>query len=334
MDERWSRRGVVAALFAAFVAAFLSPGAFAQDADAASKAFEAGPIRVFLPFGAGSGTDTYARMVVQQMTGLLPAPLVIYNKPGANGAIAAETVARAKPDGTTFLFTTNTTHAGNPYLIKNLSYDPVKDFEPVSKLGNLTFFVVVPADSPYGDLASMVAAARKAPKTVTYGASNSFGIVSGSKLGKVAGVQFTEVPYKSSPEIMNDLLGGQINFAFADLGAAAALVKGGKLRALAVLADQRFPALPDVPTMKEAGYLGFDVVAWFAMFAPAGTPKPVIARMGAALNAALANPELKQRTAAMGLDAFGSTPEELRAYVKAQLALWARLTADAGLKPE
>ncbi len=329
MKTLWRRRDFLVAAATALAA----PVAFAQAGGDATKAFETGPIRIYLPFGAGSGTDTYARMLVQQMTGSL-APLVIYNKPGANGAIAAETVAHAKPDGTTFLLTTNTTHAGNPYIMKNLPYDPVKDFEPVSKLGNLTFFVVVAESSPHRDLASLVAAARKAPRTVTYGAANSFGIVSGSKLGKEAGVQFTEVPYKSSPEIMNDLLGGQIDFAFADLGAASSLVRAKRLRALAVLDDHRFAALGDVPTMKEAGYPGFDVVAWFGMFAPAGTPKAIVAKMNAALNAALAKPELKERTAQLGLDAFGSTPEELGAYVKAQLALWARLTADAGLKPE
>jgi tripartite-type tricarboxylate transporter receptor subunit TctC len=300
---------------------------------AQSDAIE-GPIRIVLPFGPGSGTDVYARMVAQQLGTALNVTTVIENKPGANGVLAAETVARAKPDGTTLLFTTNTTHAANPHLVKDLRYDPVKDFAPISRMGNLTFFVLVPAGSPYRTMSELVDAARKAPRTVSYGAANSFGMVSGSKLGKNAGVEFLRVPYKSSPQITTDLLGGQIHFAFVDLAAAAPLVKGGKMRALAVLADKRFPSLPEVPTMTEAGFPGFNVVAWFGMFAPAGTPAPIVNRINRELVGVLRRPDLREKGAELGIEIFGSTPRELEDYVKAQIALWGQLTADAGLKPE
>jgi tripartite-type tricarboxylate transporter receptor subunit TctC len=293
-----------------------------------------GPVRIVLPFGPGSGTDVYARMVAQHLGTALGVTTVIDNKPGANGVLAAEAVARAKPDGTTLLFTTNTTHAANPHLVKELRYDPVKDFAPVSKMGNLTFFVLVPAASPYRTMADLVEAARKAPRTVSYGAANSFGMVSGSKLGRNAGVEFLRVPYKSSPQITADLLGGQIQFAFVDLAAAAPLVKSGKVRALAVLADKRFPSLPEVPTMSEAGFPGFNVVAWFGMFAPAGTPAPIVNRINRELVAVLNRPDLRERGAELGIEIFGSTPRELDEYVKSQIALWGQLTADAGLKPE
>jgi tripartite-type tricarboxylate transporter receptor subunit TctC len=311
----------------------------ALAAAAASTAFAQadrieGPIRIVLPFGPGSGTDVYARMVAQQLGAALGVTTLIENKPGANGVLAAEAVAHAKPDGTTLLFTTNTTHAANPNLFKQLHYNPVKDFAPISKMGNLTFFVLVPAASPYRSMADLVAAARKAPGTVSYGAANSFGMVSGSKLGKTAGVDFLRVPYKSSPQITTDLLGGQLQFAFVDMAAAAAMVKAGKMRALAVLADQRFPSLPEVPTMAEAGYPGFDVVAWFGMFAPAGTPAPIVNRINHELVAVLDRPELRAKGAELGIEIFGSTPRELESYVKSQIGLWAQLTADAGLKPE
>jgi tripartite-type tricarboxylate transporter receptor subunit TctC len=293
-----------------------------------------GPIRIVLPFGPGSGTDVYARLVAQQLGAALGVNTVIENKPGANGILAAQAVARAKPDGSTLLFTTNTTHAANPHLVKELPYDPVKDFAPISKMGNLTFFVLVPATSPFHTMKDLVEAARKAPNSVSYGAANSFGMVSGSKLGKTAGVEFLRVPYKSSPQITTDLMAGQLQFAFVDMAAAAALVKAGKMRALAVLADKRFPSLPDVPTMTEAGFPGFNVVAWFGLFAPAGTPAPVVNRINKALVAVLQRPDLRERGAQLGIEILVSTPGELEDYVKSQIALWGQLTADAGLKPE
>lgn len=293
-----------------------------------------GPLKIVLPFGPGSGTDIYARIVAQRLSAALKVPAVVENKPGANGILAAEAVARAKPDGNTLLFTTNTTHAANPHLVKRLSYDPVKDFAPISKMGNLTFFVLVPATSPFRTLAELVQAARKKPGTVTYGAPHSFATVSGSKLGKDAGVEFLRVPYKSSPEITTALLGSQIDFGFIDMAAAAALMKSGRVRPLAVLSNRRYPSLPDVPTMTEAGYPGFNVVAWFGLFAPAGTPQPIVNRINHELVAVLNQADLREKGAELGIDVFSSSPQELSEYVKSQIALWAQLTADAGLKAE
>jgi tripartite-type tricarboxylate transporter receptor subunit TctC len=328
MHERTAPSGLRRRHFVGATLAAAATGAFGQ-ADRIE-----GPLKIVLPFGPGSGTDVYARMVAQHLSTALGVTAVIDNKPGANGVLAAEAVARAKPDGSTLLFTTNTTHAANPHLVKELRYDPVKDFAPISKMGNLTFFVLVPAASPYRTLAELVDAARRAPKTISYGAANSFGMVSGSKLGKTANVEFLRVPYKSSPQITTDLLGGQIHFAFVDMAAAAPLVKSGKMRALAVLSDKRFPSLPDVPTMTEAGYPGFNVVAWFGMFAPAGTPQPIVNRINRELVAVLNRPDLREKGAELGIDIFGSSPRELDEYVKSQIALWGQFTAEAGLKPE
>jgi tripartite-type tricarboxylate transporter receptor subunit TctC len=321
---RAAARGL-AALFLAAMTALACIPAGAQELQ---------PIRMVIPFGPGSGTDIYARLLAQQLGAQLGTPVVVDNRPGANGVLACDIVQHAKPDGTTLLFTTNTTHAANPHLVKDLRYDPVRDFAPVSKLGNLSFFVIVPASSPFDSMAALIEGARRKPGSVSYGVANSVGIVSGSKLAKTAGVDLLQVPYKSSPQIITDLLGGQVSFAFVDLAAAAPLIKSGKVRALAVLADKRFPTMPTVPSMREVGFPDFDVVAWFGMFAPAGTPPAFVNRVSKALNAIVAQPEVRQQTQALGLDVFASTPEELGDYVRSQIALWGKLTADAGLKPE
>ena len=293
-----------------------------------------GPLKLVIPFGPGSGTDVYARMVGQSLSQAMGTAVIIDNRPGASGVLAADFVAKAKPDGNTLLLTTNTTHAANPHLIKDLRYDPVRDFAPISKLGNLTFFLLVPNESPYQQLSNLVDAAKKTPNQVSFGYSNSFGLVSGSKLGRVAGANFLSGPYKSSPQIITDMLGGQLQFAFVDLAAAAPLVKSGRVRALAVLTDKRFPLLAQVPTMKEAGYNDFNVVAWFGLFAPAGTPRPLVERINKEVLTMMSKQDFRERSAELGIDVFGSSPQELEDYVKSQILLWAKFTADAGLKAE
>ena len=273
-------------------------------------------------------------MVGQSLSQAMGTAVIIDNRPGASGVLAADFVAKAKPDGNTLLLTTNTTHAANPHLIKDLRYDPVRDFAPISKLGNLTFFLLVPNESPYQQLSNLVDAAKKTPNQVSFGYSNSFGLVSGSKLGRVAGANFLSVPYKSSPQIITDMLGGQLQFAFVDLAAAAPLVKAGRVRALAVLTDKRFPLLAQVPTMKEAGYNDFNVVAWFGLFAPAGTPRTLVERINKEILTMMSKQDFRERSAELGIDVFGSSPQELEDYVKSQILLWAKFTADAGLKAE
>ena len=311
-----------------------APGAAARAQDDPARPLGSAPIKIVIPFGAGSGTDFYGRLVAQQLTESLGTSVIIENRPGANGVIAAEQVANAKPDGTTFFMTSNTAVAANPHLIKNLRYDPVRDFTPISRMGNLTFFVMVAADSPFRNMKDLLDTARRDPRKVSYGTANSLSLVSGVKLANLAGVEILQVPYKNPPQIVTDLLGGQLSFAFVDMATASSLTKTGKVRAIATLGENRFPLLPDVPSMKELGFPEFDVVAWFGLFAPAGTPAPVVSAMNKALNAVLAKPDFRERTAAAGFEAFGSTPEGLAAYLKEQLALWGKLTADAGLQPQ
>lgn len=303
-------------------------GAFAQT-DARIQ----GPVKMVVIFGPGSSTDTYARMLAERLSVALSVPVIVENRPGATGQIAAEAVAAAKPDGNTLLFTTNTTHAANPNMYKSLRYDPVKDFAPISKLGTITFFLMVPASSPHHTVQSLVAAGKAAPGKLTYGAQNSLAIVSGSRLGKLGGTEFVRVGYKSTPQVITDMLGGEISFAFLDMVAAAPFVSAGKVRPLAVLADSRFPGAPNVPTMQEAGVPNFDVVAWFGMYAPAGTPAPIVASLNGALKSVLTQPDLREKGLTMGLDVFGSSPQELEEYTKSQIALWKELVADSGMAP-
>ena len=325
--------GLFCAFWKIFLLCFLGMQSFSLFAQSSAVRIDT-PLKLVIPFGPGSGTDIYARMVAQSLSQAMGTSVIIDNRPGANGVLAADFVAKAKPDGNTLLLTTNTTHAANPHLIKDLRYDPVRDFAPISKLGNLTFFLLVPNESPHQQLSNLVDAAKKAPNQVSFGYSNSFGLVSGSKLGRVAGVNFLSVPYKSSPQIITDMLGGQLQFAFVDLAAAAPLVKAGRVRALAVLTDKRFPLLAQVPTMKEAGYNDFNVVAWFGLFAPAGTPRLLVDRINKEVLTMMSKQDFRDRGAELGIDVFGSSPQELEDYVKSQILLWAKFTSDAGLKAE
>jgi len=307
---------------------------FASTPTDSAQALGSAPIRIVIPFGPGSGTDFYARLLAQHLSESLSTQVLIVNRPGANGAIAAEFVANAKPDGTTFLMTSNTAVAANPSLMKNLNYDPVKDFTPITRLGNLTFFIVVTGDSPYKTMDDLIAAARQNPDKISYGTANSLSIVSGAKISKSAGVEMLAVNYKNPPQILTDLLGGRLSFAFVDMATAAPFSADGKMRPLAVLADKRFPLLADVPSMPEVGFKDFNVLAWFGLFGPAGTPPAIVNQLNQEVNAILAKPDFRERTAAVGLDVFGSSAEDLGVYLKDQIALWRELVADAGLQPE
>ena len=293
-----------------------------------------GPVRLVIPFGAGSATDVYARLVGKHLSEALGQQFVVEPKPGANGSIAAQQVAKSKPDGTMLFFTTNTTHAANPSLLKQMSYDPVKDFEPITKIGGIDFFVAVAANSPYKAVPDIIAAAKASPGKVSYGSGNSVGIISGALLQKMTGVQMTHVPYKSTPQAILDVIGGNVAFLLVDLSVSRPHVQGGRARLLAVATLKRSPLAPEIPSLDELGYKGFDVPAWFGLFAPAGTPREVIARMNAEMVKVMARPDVKQQLASMGIDGFSSTPEELRDYVQSEIAKWARMVRDAGIQPE
>ena len=300
----------------------------------AADEFPAKPLRLVVPFAAGSGTDAVARLTAKYLGESLQQPVVVDNKPGANGTIAAEFVAKAPADGYTLFMTTNTTHSANPSLMKQLRYDPVKDFTPISRMGNLPFMLVVNPALPVKTLREFIDYAKAHPG-LTYASGNSTGIVAGATLSKMAGLKMLHVPYKSTPPAMTDVMGGQVQAMFVDFAAGIANVRAGKLRALAVTTAQRSALLPDLPPLASVPELkGFDVTSWNGVFAPAGVPAPVVARLNRELVAIATSKQHAAQFHALGFEPFGSTPAELNQFVVAELQKWARLVKDAGIQPE
>ncbi|MCD9120989.1 tripartite tricarboxylate transporter substrate binding protein [Cupriavidus sp. UGS-1] len=301
---------------------------------ALADTFPSKPVKLVVPFAAGSGTDAVARLTAKYLGEALGQSVVVENKPGANGTIAAEYVAKAAPDGYTLFMTTNTTHSANPSLMKQLRYDPVKDFTPVARMGNLPFMLVVSPSLPVKTLPEFIAYAKSHPG-LSYGSGNSTGIVAGATLARMAGLKMLHVPYKSTPPAMTDVIGGQIQMMFVDFAAGIANVKAGKLRALGVTTAQRSELLPDVPPLASVPELkGFDITSWNGVFAPAGTPAPVVERLNRELVAIVSNKQHAAQYYAFGFEPFGSTPAELGNFVTAELRKWSKLVKDAGIQPE
>lgn len=300
----------------------------------AADPFPSKPLRLVVPFAAGSGTDAVARLTAKYLGEALKQPVVVDNRPGANGTIAAEFVAKAPADGYTLFMTTNTTHSANPSLMKQLRYDPVKDFTPVSRMGNLPFMLVVSPSLPVKTLSEFVAYAKAHPG-MSYASGNSTGIVAGATMSKMAGLKMLHVPYKSTPPAMTDVIGGQVQVMFVDFAAGIANVKAGKLHALAVTTAQRSALLPDLPPLaSEPEFKGFDITSWNGVFAPAGTPAPVVERLNHELVAIASNKQYAPQFHAFGFEPFGSTPGELGQFVVAELQKWSRLVKDAGIQAE
>ena len=300
----------------------------------AAQAWPSAPVRMLIPFAAGSATDVYARLVAKHLSDAFGQQFIVEPKPGANGSIAAQQVAKSKPDGLTLFFTTNTTHAANPSLMKQMTYDPVKDFEPVTKIGGIAFFMAVSGASPYKSVAEIVEAAKGQPGKIAYASGNSVGILSGATLQKMTGTQMTHVPYKSTPQGLVDVIGGQVTFLFVDLSVSRPHTQSGRAKLLAVATLNRSPLAPEIPSMDELGFKGFDIPAWFGLVAAAGTPRDTVVRLNAEMVRIMARPDVKQTLASMGIDAYTSTPEELGDYVKSEIQKWARLVKDAGIQPE
>ena len=301
---------------------------------AGAQQYPTRPVTIVVPFAAGSGTDLISRLIGQQLSLALNQSVVIENKPGASGVIAATYVARAAPDGYTLLMATNSTHSANPSLFKALSYDPVKDFTPVARAGSYVFMLVINPEIPAKTLPELVAYAKVNPGKLTYASGNTTGIVAGETLKSKAGIDVLHIPYKSTPPAINDLLGGRVSMMFIDLAPGLEHVRAGTMRALAVTTRERSALLPDLPSLSEAGIPGYDVTSYAALFAPAGTPKEIVDRLNAEVQKIIANPDAKARIAVTGFDAFSGPPETLAAFVQSELVNWGKLIKDAGIEPQ
>ncbi len=312
---------------AAMIATGLALPAAAQD-------FPSKNLKFVVPFAAGSATDALARILGEHLSRSLGKPVVVENAPGASGILAAQNVARADADGHTLLITTNTTHGANQSLLKSVPYDAVKDFEPVGKLGTITLALTTHPSVPAKTVAELVAHAKANPGKLTFGAGSSSSRIAGEMLKSLAGLDLTYVPYRSNPQAITDLLGGQIAIVFADISTTLPQVKAGKINGLAVSTSKRSPLAPDLPTMAEAGVAGYDLAAWFAAFAPAKTPRPVIDKLNQAFTAALNDKTTQERLLAAGIEPEGSTPDELKAFVPVEIRKWAEIVKAAGIQPE
>ena len=290
-------------------------------------------ITLVLPFAAGSGTDTTTRIISKELGTALGTGMVIDNKAGANGSIAASYAARSAPDGYTLFVTTNTTHSANPYLLQTMTYDPVKDFTPIARTGDLPFMLVINPEIPAKSVAELIALAKKEPGKYMYASGSSAAIVSGATFARLAGIELLHVPYKSSPPALTDLIAGRSHMMFVDVLTGLPHVKAGALRALAVTTKQRSALLPDLPAMDET-VKGFDITSWQGYFGPAGLPKDIVTKLNAEIRKVVERPEVKAQLAERGMEAFSGTPEEFDAFVKAQLKVWEKLIADAGIEKQ
>ena len=298
------------------------------------QAYPSKPITIIVPFGPGSATDTIARIIGQHLSTALNQTVVIENKPGANGAIAAAYVARAAPDGYTLFLSTNSPHSAAPTLNKTVAYDPVKDFVPITRVGSYTLMLVLNPDVPAKSIPELIAYAKANPGKLSFASGNTSGVVAGETLKSWAGINIVHVPYKSAPPAINDVLGGRVSLMFTDLTTGMPHVKAGALRALAVTRMQRSKLVPELPTLHEAGVANFDMDSWAAMFAPANTPPDIVTRLNRELRKIIDNPEINGKIAAMGFEAFSSSPGELGDFVKVQLDKWTKMIKDAGIQPE
>lgn len=292
------------------------------------------PITLIVPFGAGSGTDQQARAYAQALNEQFGADVVVENKGGASGMIAAQYVARAPADGYTLMLTTNTTQAADEHLFKKLAYDPVKDFTPITLLAKGYMFLLVNPKSPYKTVSDLLAAARKAPGKLNFGSGSSSSRVAGELLKQMTGTDIVNVPYTSNPKSIVDLLGGQIDFMFADASTALPQMKGGKLRALAVSGTRRLPSAPDIPTVSESGVKGYDMSYWTAAYLPKGASPELKQRLNEMFIKASGSKVVKTYYTNTSAEAITTTPEELMKFQIAESKKWGDIIKKAGIKPE
>jgi tripartite-type tricarboxylate transporter receptor subunit TctC len=316
---------------------FLALAGFAAGgplAASAAETYPSRPVTIIVPFGPGSGTDIVSRIIGERLGTALNQSIVVDDRPGANGSLAAAYVAKAPPDGYTLLMSTNSPHSANPFLLKNIAYDPVKDFSPVTRVGSFTSMLVVNPAVPATSIQELIAYAKANPGKLTYGSGNTSGILAAETLKRWAGIDILQVPYKSVPPALNDVIAGRVSMTFTDLTPGLPHVNAGTLRALGITRLRRSALLPDLPTFDESGLKDFEVESWAGLFAPAGTPAEIVRRLNAETRRIIENPQVKAQIARIGFELFGSTPEELGEFVKTQLVRTSRMVKDAGIEPE
>ena len=293
------------------------------------------PIRLIVPFAPGSGTDVAARLLATTLSESIKRPIVIENKPGALATIGTDAAAKSPPDGHTLVATGSTALAAAPSLFKKLPYDPVADFAPVYLLATAPLALFVSSESPAKDLQGLVADAKAKPGKLSYASGNATGAVAGEMLKQFAGIDIFHVPYKNSPQALNDLAGGQVSMMFNDIAGATPLMKAGRLRALAVTSKGRARTLPDVPSLFDAGYRGFELYNWVGILAPAKTSPEIVGYLAREIAKVATQPEFREKFERVGLDLVtDSNPDAFAAYIRSETANWTRQIKAAGIQPE
>jgi tripartite-type tricarboxylate transporter receptor subunit TctC len=311
-----------------FLAALLSLGA------AAAQTYPEKPIRILVGFAAGGPADISARVIGDRLTEAWGQPVVVENVTGAAGNLATDRVAKAAPDGYTLLLAASATIVTNPSLYQKLTFDPVKDLAPITQICFTPNILAVPTDVPATSVRELVAFVRAHPGALTYGSAGvgTSQHLAGELFKTMAGIDIQHVPYRGIAAVMPDLLGGRLTMAFGNISAILPLMREGKLRALAVSSPRRSASVPELPTMIEAGFPGFDSTAWFALMAPAGTPAPIIEKLHRETGRILALPDVRKRFEDLGMEVVANTPAEFAAVIAAETPQWAKVIRDAGIK--
>lgn len=307
--------------------AIVATAAGAQD-------YPSRPIKFVVPFTAGSATDTLARVLGQKLNTTLGWTVVIENIAGASGQTAASNVARAAPDGHTVFITSNTTHAANQNLFKKLSYDPIADFEPITRLGNITLALAVHPSVPVSNVRELIAYGKANPGKLSFGAGSTSARMASEMLKALGGFDMLHVPYRANPLAVADLLGGQISLVFADVSTTLPQIRAAKVKGLGVSSLRRSPLAPDLPTMIEEGIPSYEMIGWFAAFVPSKTPKRIVDKLNSAIKAAIEDKGVEETLLKAGIEPLTSTPGELRAYVISETKKWADIVKAAGIEPE
>jgi tripartite-type tricarboxylate transporter receptor subunit TctC len=299
---------------------------------AAAQGYPEKPIRVVIPFAAGAGSDITSRIVANDMQQRLGTTLIMDNRPGANGMLAAETVARAAPDGYTLFFTTVSTQAANPSLFKKLPYDPIRDFTPVGRISLSQHVLAVHPSVKASTVQDLVQLARSQPGKLSYATSNAGSLVSAEWLKAMAQVDIVGVPYNSNPTALTDLIAGRTQVMFPDQNSGAPMINAGKVRILAVTGLARSPIFPDTPTMQEAGFSGFTINVWSGVYGPAGLPQTVVQQLSQALNASLRNPATLEKFNAAGSIPSPLSPEQFAQFARSEVDVWKRAITAAKIE--
>ena len=320
-------KNMLTTAFAAIALAISTSAALAQS-------YPTAPITLVVPFAPGSGTDGVARSVAQKLSERLKQPVIVENKAGASAQIAAQHVVAAKPDGYTLFMTTNTSHSANPALFKSLKYDPIKDFTPILRVGELPFALAITPGVPAKTLAEFIDYVKKHPGKVSYATPNSTSLLTSETIKRMAGIDLLGVPYKSSPQAMTDLISGQVQMYVVDLGSGMSTLKSDRVRTLAITTAKESAMLPGIPPVANT-IKDFDLTSWNGIFGPANLPKPIVDKINAEMQVVLADKELQAKLASMGFEIWPTkTPEEFSKYVSDQLSHWTKLIRAAGIQPQ